>query len=235
MQLLKHLLDAVLPDTCVLCQNTVTTSDPHRACPHCWAALPRIIASCRHCGLPLQRSGVCGTCLTRPMFPGNCVVALLHQGASRTLVHQLKYNHGLREGRTLAYALQQAIDQYYLNRPLAKAIVPVPLAYWRQVQRGFNQAAWLGHLLGKSMDLPVITTIVHRKGGIAQKQKNRRDRLQLAAASFKVSQPIRTDHVAIVDDVLTTGATATALAQQLCRAGVNQVDIWCATRTPSPN
>ncbi len=231
---MTHLLDAVLPDTCVLCESTVATSAPHRTCPHCWAALPRISRACRHCALPLAQGELCGTCLTKPLFAGTCVTALLHQGSARTLVHRLKYNQGLREGSTLASALQQAIAINYSNQPLAEAIVPVPLSYWRYVQRGFNQAAWLAYLLGKSMQLPVITRQVRRKGSIVQKTRNRRSRLQLPPATFDIRATITADHVAIVDDVLTTGATAKALAQQLQNAGVKKVDVWCATRTPSP-
>jgi ComF family protein len=234
MQRLKNLLDAVLPDTCVLCESTVTTSQPHRACPYCWAALPRIIRACKHCALPLQQGDVCGTCLNNPLFAGTCVAALLHQGSGRALVHRLKYSQGLREGCTLACALQQAVALNYAQKPLVEAIIPVPLSYPRQMNRGFNQAAWLAHLLGKAMHLPVITTPVRRKGGVAQRGKNRRSRLQLAPASFNVRRPLAADHVAIVDDVLTTGATAKTLAQQLRKAGVKKVDVWCATRTPSP-
>ena len=234
MQLIKHLLEAVLPDTCVLCERTVTTSQPHRTCPHCWAALPRIIRACQHCALPLQQGDVCGACLTNPLFAGTCVAALLHQGSGRALVHRLKYSHGLREGRTLACALQQAVALHYAQKPLVEAIIPVPLSYWRQVNRGFNQAAWLAHLLGKAMHLPIITTPVRRKSGATQKGKNRRSRLQLAPASFSIRQPMATDHVAIIDDVLTTGATAKTLALQLHNAGVKKIDVWCATRTPSP-
>jgi ComF family protein len=234
MQLITQLLDAVLPDTCVLCEGTVATSAPHHTCPHCWAALPRISKACRHCALPLAQGGLCGTCLTKPLFSGTCVAALLHQGSARLLVHRLKYNHGLREGSTLASALQQAVAVNYSKQPLVEAIIPVPLSYWRQVQRGFNQAAWLAHLLGKSMQVPVITRQIRRSGGAAQKVKNRRSRLQLPPATFDIQAPINADHVAIVDDVLTTGATAKALTQQLRNAGVKKVDVWCATRTPSP-
>ena len=235
MQLITQLLDAVFPDTCVLCESTVTTSASHRCCPHCWAALPRISRGCRHCALPLAQGELCGACLTNPLFAGTCVAALLHQGNARTLVHRLKYNHGLREASTLAAALHQAVALTCLKKPLADAIVPVPLSYWRQVQRGFNQAAWLAYLLGKSMQLPVITRQVRRRSGIAQKTKNRRSRLQLPPATFDIQAPISADHVAIVDDVLTTGATTKALAQQLHNAGVKKVDVWCATRTPTPS
>ena len=234
MQLFNHLLDAVLPDTCVLCQSSVATSQSHRTCPHCWAALPRIIRGCQHCALPLHQGDVCGACLAKPLFAGTCVAAMLHQDSGRTLVHRLKYNHGLREGRTLACALQQAVALNYSNKPLVKAIIPVPLSYWRQVHRGFNQAAWLAHLLGNTMHPPVMTTHVGRKAGIPQEGKNRTSRLQMAFTSFYIRRQIPADHVAIVDDVLTTGTTAKTLALQLRKAGVKKVDVWCATRSPSP-
>lgn len=234
MKFMTQLLDAFFPDICVLCESTVATSRVHRTCPHCWAALPRISHACRHCALPIPQGELCGGCLTQPLFSGNCVAALLHQGCARTLVHRLKYNHGLREGSTLATALQQAVRLNYSTQPLVKALVPVPLSYWRQVQRGYNQATWLAHLLGKSMQLPVITSAVRRRGGIPQKAKSRNSRLQLPPATFHIQAPIKVDHVAIVDDVLTTGATVKALTQQLHNAGVKKVDVWCATRTPRP-
>ncbi|XOV84159.1 MAG: ComF family protein [bacterium] len=238
MKRFQQLLDAVLPDTCVLCENTVTTSQPHRCCPYCWAALPRIINACRHCALPVHHGEVCGSCQRNPLFPGTCLAALSHTDSARTLVHQLKYSQGLRHGCTLACALEQQVTLSYSNKPLVQAIIPVPLSYWRQVSRGFNQAAWLAHLLGKSLHLPVLADQVRRNSrgapGGSQKDKNRSSRLQLQAASFYIRRPLAVTHVAIVDDVLTTGATANALARQLRKAGVEKVDIWCTTRTPRP-
>ncbi len=231
MGFFQQILDAALPDTCVVCQQAVQTSARHRSCPHCWAALPRIINACRHCALPLQRDDICGQCQQNPLCENSCIAALLYQGVGRELVHKLKYSHGLREGHTLANAMLEAISLRYSNQPLPQAIIPVPLTYWRQVRRGFNQAAWLSHLLSRALDLPVLIRHIHRRPGTAQHKKNRAARLQLPDNSFCISKPIPWQHVAVVDDVLTTGATVTGLTNHLRRAGACKVDIWCATRT----
>lgn len=233
MGFFQKLFDAALPDTCVVCHQTVQTSAPHRSCPHCWAALPRIINPCRHCALPLplQEPGICGQCQQNPLCKNSCIAALLHQGVGRELVHQLKYSHELRAGRTLATAMLEAISLRYANQPLPQAIIPVPLTYWRQVRRGFNQAAWLSHLLGRELGLPVLIRHIHRRSGIAQHKKNRAARLRLPDNSFSIGKPIAWQHVAVVDDVLTTGATVAGLTNHLRCAGASKVDVWCATRT----
>jgi len=109
-------------------------------------------------------------------------------------------------------------------------LVPVPLSFRRQVARGYNQAAWLAYRVGQHLQLPLLYGPIKRRHGPPQQSLTRGQRLRLSNTSFAMSAPLAQAHVAIVDDVLTTGATVLALSNLLRAAGAERVDIWCASR-----
>ncbi len=229
MNWLQTFFDIVLPDTCVLCNRSQTQRSPHLLCPYCWAALPRNVSACTHCGIPQPTPGACGACLQVP-FAEICVAALRHEGDARTLVHQLKYTRNLRAATPLTHAMLQAIELKYAQSSLPEVLLPVPLSWRRQVQRGHNQAAWLAYRLGQHLQLPVLYDPIKRRHGPAQQTLSRSQRLKLSKSAFVLSAPLAARHVAVVDDVLTTGATVRALSELLTGAGVERVDVWSATR-----
>ena len=85
-------------------------------------------------------------------------------------------------------------------------------------------------MLGRRLQLPLLYGPLKRRHGAAQHTLPRRERLRLGKDSFVLQDSLPTCHVAIVDDVMTTGATALALLNLLKNRGAQQVDIWCATR-----
>lgn len=113
---------------------------------------------------------------------------------------------------------------------MASALLPVPMYPGRAKERGFNQAQWLAERLGDRLDLPVMQAhcIKHLP---SQRSLNRRERQQNLAGAFMVDTEMPA-HVAIIDDVVTTGATGHALATVLLEQGAKRVDIWAAARTP---
>ncbi len=227
------LCDVLLPDQCVLCHTVVRPRPADLLCAACRDALPLTGSACRHCALPLAAPGVCGACSRRPLTTGVAVSALLHDGEARYLVHRLKFAHGMREARTLAYCLVRAVRERYTADALPELVVPTPMSWRATVRRGHNQAVALAEYTGRVLAVPRAQPL-RRRHAPPQRSLGRRDRLQLRPDAFRVARPVTAGHVALVDDVLTTGATARAMVAVLRAAGVARVDVWCATRAVLP-
>ena len=148
--------------------------------------------------------------------------------------HQAKWPLGRLLGELLSHHLRHAFDDG-LSKPAL--LLPVPLADKRQRQRGFNQAGllaqWLSHQLQTPLQphwlLRTIDTPAQQQLDAATRKRNLRKAFALAADS-----QVKDLHVALVDDVLTTGATAESLARLLKKAGAARVDVYCLARTPKP-
>jgi ComF family protein len=146
------------------------------------------------------------------------------------LVQAFKFNRQLAAGRVLAGLMCRHIA----NRdvPFPDALVPVPLHAWRQFRRGFNQSYELAACVGRTLGIPLQAAGLRRRrhtraqSGLDRSQRRRNVR---GAFQWVTRQPPR-PHVALVDDVMTTGTTAAECARVLRRAGAQRVDIWLAAR-----
>ena len=222
---------------CTLCDEPADT--PHSLCVSCESELPWLGARCQVCALPLPHAGLtCGGCLQRPPSFDRVEAPWRYAFPVDSLItrfkHQAKWPLGRLLGELLSHHLRHAFDEG-LARP--DLLLPVPLAERRQRQRGFNQAALLGQWLSEQLHLPVqqhwlqrvIDTPAQQQLDAATRKRNLRRAFTLAPASR-----IGGLHLALVDDVLTTGATAESLARLLKKAGAARVDIYCLARTPKP-
>ncbi|NOX49980.1 MAG: ComF family protein [Gammaproteobacteria bacterium] len=153
----------------------------------------------------------------------------MHEDSGRYLVHRLKFHHGLREGRVLSAILGEEIEQAYHHEALPQCLIPVPLSWWNQVKRGYNQATVITQHLANTLKIPLKQPF-RRKNGPSQRTLKRTQRQQLKADHFRLFKSLEHTHVAIIDDVLTTGSTVKAMANILAANGVETVDVWCATR-----
>jgi len=154
------------------------------------------------------------------------------------LITRFKHNAKWPFGHLLADVLGQYLQHRFdegLPRP--DVLLPVPLANKRLRQRGFNQAAMLARWLSQSLDLPCEERVLRRIKDTGAQQdldaKARKHNLR-NAFSLMPDARIKDRHLALVDDVLTTGATAQALARLLMNAGAARVDVYCLARTPKP-
>lgn len=209
---------------------------------------------CLACDLPTpaSRGGLCRQCYAElpwcrsvddPDPAATVVLAALHyQGAARDWIHRLKYRDGLVEGRVLGSILRDAVRAHYwpnrqrLGLPntglaLPQAVVPVPMPRSSWLRRGRNQATVLATPLTRELRLPLAESLARRPHKQAdQHTLNAADRRLLLADAFIITQtPPR--RVAIVDDVLTTGATCAALTAALLAAGAEEVHVWCLAST----
>ncbi|WP_263144476.1 ComF family protein [Pseudomonas sp. RIT-PI-AD] len=223
------------------CQLCGAQADHPRApiCNGCQADLPWLRASCQVCALPLPVAGqTCGACLKRPPAFARVEAPWRYGFPLDSLItrfkHQADWPHGRLLGELLAEHLRHAFDEH-LPRP--DLLLPVPLAAGRLRQRGFNQAEMLAGWLARELALPVERQWLHRERETPAQQgldgaARRRNLRQAFALSARAAAAGR--HLALVDDVLTTGATAEALARLLRRAGAARVDVYCLARTPKP-
>jgi len=154
------------------------------------------------------------------------------------LITRFKHQGAWPLGRLLGELLAEHLRHAHLEGlPRPDLLLPVPLAGPRLRQRGFNQAALLARWLGAALHIPVHDDLLQRpRDTTAQQQLDAAARRRNLRSAFALADPraVAGRHLALVDDVLTTGATAEALASLLRKAGATRVDVYCLARTPAP-
>lgn len=218
------------PTRCLACDDPGL--DGLDLCAACEAALPENDSACPCCALPVPEAGrVCGTCLAGIAGPITEVHAAFRYAAPLDrLLPRLKFAGDLAAGRLVSQLMAERLR----GVPRPKAIIPVPLHRARLRQRGFDQALELARPLGRALGLPVLDGALVRAKATQEQSRlsaiaRRRNLKDAFQAWPKLPLP---DHVVIVDDVMTTGATLRAAAAALKRAGVKRVDAWVAARVP---
>jgi ComF family protein len=165
----------------------------------------------------------------------HCIAAFEYRFPVNQLITGFKHGKKLEFGSLLAELwLENCHPAGHLKPDI---IIPVPLHWRRQFARGFNQAELLANYYSRKMQIecrPVIkrhrATAMQQGLSAAARRKNLKNAFSLPAKHVK--QTIEGRHIALVDDVVTTGSTAQQLALQCKRAGASRVDIWCLARTP---
>ena len=228
-------LDLLYPPQCLKCG--AITSRIHTLCGDCWQTISFISAPCcTACGLPfdydLGAGAICGECArTRPVFD-RARAAFIYDDQSRQLI--LGFKHGDQLQRAIAFSR-------WMNRAgedlitAADYLIPVPLHWTRLFARRFNQAVVLAMKIGGRAGKPVLTrTLIRRKRTPSQGRLRRSRRVANLRGAFKVppgaKEELAGKRVLLIDDVLTTGATATACTKTLRRAGATHVDVLTLAR-----
>ena len=221
---------------CLLCDEPADAQIP--ICTACETDLPWLGDQCLTCALPLAAGLTCGGCLQEPPAFEQVAVPWIYGFPVDTLITRFKHNAKWPLGHLLADVLGEFLQhRFEEDLPRPDALLPVPLAPKRLRQRGFNQAAMLARWLGKSLDLPCEEHCLLRvQDTDAQQALNAKARKRNLRNAFALSPDaqVKGRHLALVDDVLTTGATAQALARLLMDAGAARVDVYCLARTPKP-
>ena len=225
-----RLLAALLPWRCVLCGDAGAGRDLCRACSE---ALPRNLPCCPRCALPLAHPGAsCGACL-REAPPWRALVApYRYAWPVDRLVARYKFAASLASGAVLADLLAAAADAELSS---CGAIVPVPLSRERLRSRGFNQALELARPLARASSLPLRRSLLERaRDTAAQSGLGAAARARNVRGAFEASRGVAAMHVALVDDVVTTGATAAACCDALLAAGAASVLVLAIARAAPP-
>jgi ComF family protein len=197
---------------------------------------------CAFCGLPrLDTQPLCQACYHElPWLPpeanrpipdcDECHSAFTYHPPINNLLLGIKFGRNIRELATVGNLTATGILHQLEEIP--EAILPIPLHSKRLHRRGFNQALELARPLAKQLRLPLLDhNITRRKATQAQTELNAQQRQQNLHQAFAIRKSIPYCHVAIFDDVITTGATAGELARLLRSQGVQRVDIWSCART----
>ncbi len=229
---LEQTLDRLYPPTCVLCG--ASGNDGLDLCAGCLADLPADRDCCSRCALPLPAGqpigALCGECQRRPPPFHVCHAAFRYEDPLPALVSGVKFHARLNLARLLGLCLADALREKDALMPAL--ILPVPLHRKRLRERGYNQALEIARTVGRELDVTVDThsctriLATARQAGLEQKERRRNVR-----GAFKLESPLDVEHLAILDDVVTTGSTVSELAGVLLKAGVKRVDVWAVART----
>ncbi|MGH8106187.1 MAG: ComF family protein, partial [Arenimonas sp.] len=201
-------------------------------CLACWRDLPLNPVCCPRCALPLAAPApACGSCLGKPPPFFATVAPLQYQAPVSVLVPRFKFHQDLAAGRLLVELFCRntaAID-------LPDALVPVPLHTKRLRERGFDQALELAKQIAKHKGVSLRTDLLARtRHTEAQTYLDGSQRRKNCRGAFSLGPGKLPGHIALVDDVLTTGATVHECAKVLLKAGARRVDIWVIARVATP-
>lgn len=181
---------------------------------------------------------LCGNCIQQTPSFSHCIAAVNYDALSAKLIAQFKYHGDLANGREIAQHVGNAVDQHYAGqKPPVDLIIPVPMHNKKLVKRGFNQSLEIAKHLSKRYAIPLYRNAsIRMKETAAQQTLGKKARAlntqQLFSANATATLKINGKHIAIVDDVVTTGSTANALTKCLVESGASTCEIWCFARTP---
>lgn len=219
---------------CILCGDCGQQSLD--MCPPCEQSLSIIKHCCRTCAMPLLNHSelLCGDCLQHPP-PFTHTQAIWTYGFPvAQLIAAYKYQRKLSYGQTLGEIAIRHIEDAYSQRPAPDYIVATPLHWRRQLARGFNQTDMLARHYSNRLQTPLLSGVKRKKLTQPQQSLDARQRKVNLRDAFSIAnpKPIKGKLVAVVDDVMTTGATAKELSQTLLDTGAREVHIWVLARTP---
>ena len=230
----RPLLDYALPPRCAACG--VIVHETGTLCAPCWRSIDFLgEPQCAVCGIELPSAGEdgqCGASLATPPPYERARAVMRYGEVARTVAHRLKYARRVSLAGVMATQIARLLGEV---EPDSAILVPVPLHRWRIWSRGFNQSALIARHMSKRTGVPVELDLLRRARNTPQLHGlGRRERARVVQGAFALS-PNAPSRLAgktaiLVDDIWTTGATATACASLLRRGGAARVEILCWTR-----
>ncbi|HLT64333.1 MAG TPA: double zinc ribbon domain-containing protein [Pseudohongiella sp.] len=224
------------PQSCLGCAAPVYRQLP--LCEDCEEELPWQPPGCPQCGLysiDLNPGEHCFNCKHSPPAFDECHCVFAYEKPVDTMIRRFK-DHGLfAPARCLGRILAASFRQHYLEQGvLPELLAPVPLHDGRLRQRGFNQSLWMARQIQKRCGVSLLTracsrlATVHSQRGLGAQQ--RQQNMQGVFAAGPEGHLTAGRHIAIIDDVVTTTATANAMAQVLRQCGASRIDVWALAR-----
>jgi len=240
----KVIISTVLPGSCVLCKGSIGHHN-NCLCNLCIANLPWLLNKCPRCSIPYAPDKLCPDCQKTPPLFRRCISAIEYKiGSVDKLIMNIKKNPFCPEVQELSRLLAHTIEQAYQDTCIPSIIIPVPLHWRKLMSRGFNQSSSIARTVATQFSHTKVyeNLFIRRKHSSPQHLKTKKQRILDMRDIFTMriqhnkvrrgAQPaFRGKCVAIVDDVVTTGATANALARTLLNSGAKHVDIWSIART----
>jgi ComF family protein len=240
-RLLQFIFNSLLPERCACCQVRLYADHRLALCNDCHFALPWLNHSCSICALPLDSNAqFCGKCLLKQPAFASSKIAFRYDYPLNHLILDFKFNHRFARGKVLSQLFIDFLQDAYKDQPFPDALIPVPMYQWRRFQRGFNQSELLVRDIARTLGIKTHYDICQRNQHI-QSQKDsgkqaRRDNLKNAfGINANKQSHIAGKHLALVDDVVTTGSTVDQLSKLLLQHGAASVVVWALARTPEPS
>ena len=220
----------LFPAVCLLCGNRGEKSQDL-----CFSCRQNLIVNqycCQCCGQvfdePEQNPVICGRCQHSPPYFDKVYAPYVYQTAMRYLLLQLKFQRRYQISRLLGTLLSEHLKQF---SPLPDCLIAVPLHRHRYRQRGFNQSLEIAKITAKQLGIPIDYKACSRQFNTKQQSTlPLKQRLKNVNNAFQVKKKLNWQHIALVDDVVTTGSTVNELARVLKQAGVMKVDVWVCAR-----
>jgi ComF family protein len=233
-----EIVGVVYPPTCLACR--AATAEANALCPKCWGAMGFIERPyCERLGTPFEQDLTLDLGEPRlsreavddpPVFRRARAVAVFADGPARRLVHRLKYSDRAELAGPMGAWMARAGAELLAE---ADVVTPMPLHRFRLWRRRFNQAASLARAVARAARKPYAPGLLRRVVSTkTQVGLTRRQRAENVQGAFRAApgQPIEGRRIVLVDDVLTSGATANAAARALLRGGARQVDVLVFAR-----
>ena len=215
------------PGLCLACGCEI--SGTASLCVDCAERLEMVPRPCRYCGQPNPVDGrACPACLLNPPRWQRLRAPLRYEGLTRDYLQQFKYAEALYLVKPLCRRGFEAFDR---GDPLPEVLLPVPLHRDRLIERGFNQADEIARQWSREFSIPIDRDVLKRtratpsQSGLSAAQRETNVR-----GVFACANPRGYRHVAVVDDIVTTGSTTGELTRLLHRAGVEYVEVWALAR-----
>lgn len=214
---------------CLCCQYQKSAKNGY--CLACYNDLPHLVRPCLYCGLTLNNDDLC-TCHPEDWPFIACLSAFDYQFPINKLIGQYKNQSRLTLCQSFAQSLAAQITQQ--KQPLPELLIPVPLSPQKLAKRGFNQSLELAKDLSKILSIPVDYHLLQTTGQAkSQKQLSKQQRLNHDSGQYFLNKPLQHKHIAIIDDVITTGATVKSIAYLLRKHGATHLQAWSIARVNS--
>ena len=230
-------LSFIYPDECQLCHAEHATRRQGYVGENCRAEVRWIEKPfCERCGLPfagdMNGEFECTNCREMELHFASARSAVIARGPVLEAVHHYKYDRHMWFEDFLVELLVPCARPWFLQHA-TDALVPVPLFSVRQRERGFNQAERLARRLGEAVSVPVRTNLLKRVLPTpSQTRLSRTERADNMRHAFALKKPLKLNggSYVLIDDVFTTGATTSACAKLLLKAGAKRVAVWTVAR-----
>lgn len=224
---LRAVLRRALPQACTLC---AAACDDAMLCAACAMQMPRIANACPQCALPSPDSLLCGACLANAPPYAATIAAWRYAFPSDQLLQAFKYGGRLALAEPFAMALCRAVHAM----PMPDRLIAMPLSKRRQCERGFNHAHEIARRLSSLTGVPLERAFRRTRDGPPQAGLTLQERARNVRDAFEATASLAGLSVAIVDDVMTTGATLAAAATAARAGGAVRVEVWVVARTLPP-
>lgn len=229
MSVVPRLLNLIYPSRCPVCEGQTDSFTFSPICKTCWSGIKRYEGpSCSICREPFtsEYATLCGKCLRqRPPFT-RAISYGLYSDTLKEALHLLKFSSAKRLAKPLGMLVAG------LDMPEVHGIVPVPLSIKGLRDRGFNQTMLISRTVSKGLGIPLFAGLLYKnKETPSQVGLSAKERLLNLRGAFSTRRRLNGEKVLLVDDIMTTGATASECARTLLKAGAGEIFVATVARS----